>query len=123
MFIQENISAPCTLLDFPDPRSGFAEEIATETRYDIIGISSIVMNLGKVREMCRLIRASRRSSTIVVGGHVAAFPATCRKLIDADHIVRGEGVDWMRAFPGRRPERAGSATPTIVSGFGRARWA
>src|SRR5512132_264421 len=44
--IQHNISAPCTVLDFPT-RQRFIEEI-TRHRYDVIGISAIVVNVGKV---------------------------------------------------------------------------
>src|ERR671922_1746744 len=43
MMIQENISAPSTLLDFPT-REGFAREIKANT-YDIVGISSIIVNV------------------------------------------------------------------------------
>src|SRR5580704_11194450 len=50
MLIQANISAPCTLLDFPT-REDFAREL-TSNRYDIVGISSIIVNVGKVKEMC-----------------------------------------------------------------------
>jgi hypothetical protein len=42
--IQSNISAPCTLLDFPTLEI-FEHEIASH-HYDIIGISSIVANVG-----------------------------------------------------------------------------
>ncbi len=38
MLIQENISAPCTVLDFPT-RDAFARELTTN-QYDILGISS-----------------------------------------------------------------------------------
>src|SRR5207244_11081425 len=38
MMIQANISAPCTVLDFPT-REGFAREL-THNHYDIVGISS-----------------------------------------------------------------------------------
>ncbi len=37
MMIQENISAPCSVLDFPT-RQSFAEELTTQ-HYDIVGIS------------------------------------------------------------------------------------
>ena len=67
MFIHQNISAPCTLLDFPT-RERFVQEL-TAHDYDVVGISSIVVNVGKVREMCRLVRLHSPQSTIVVGGH------------------------------------------------------
>src|SRR5512133_3022800 len=97
MMIQENISAPCTVLDFPT-REAFARELTTN-HYDIVGISSIIVNVLKVREMCRMVRELSPHSVIVVGGHVAATPGL-EKIIDADHIVRGEGVSWMRRYLG-----------------------
>jgi Radical SAM superfamily/B12 binding domain len=114
MMIQENISAPSTLLDFPT-RQAFAREL-TRQPYDIVGISSIIVNIGKVREMCRMVRALSPGSTIVVGGHVAAIPSI-EHLIDADHIVRGDGIAWMRGFLGE-DVTAAIRHPHIVSGFG-----
>jgi radical SAM superfamily enzyme YgiQ (UPF0313 family) len=113
MLIQANISAPCTVLDFPT-RIDFEREI-TAQHYDVIGISSIIVNVAKVREMCRMIRKLSPKSTIVVGGHVAAIPGV-EKMIDADHIVRGEGVAWMRRYLGEE-ESAPIRHPAIVSGF------
>src|SRR5450631_1865362 len=46
MLIQQNISAPCTVLDFPT-RDGFTRELV-EHDYDIVGISGIIVNIGKV---------------------------------------------------------------------------
>jgi hypothetical protein len=113
-FLQKNISAPCTILDFPT-RDRFVREI-TEHHYDIVGISAIVVNVGKVREMCRLVRTHSPHSTIVVGGHVAAIPGL-EGMIDADHIVRGEGISWMRRFLGEDPS-APVRHPVIPSSFG-----
>lgn len=113
MMIQANISAPCTLLDFPS-REGFAREL-TAHAYDIVGVSSIIVNVGKVREMCRLIRELSPRSVIVVGGHVAAIPGI-ENMIDADHVVRGEGILWMREYLGENPE-APIQHPEIVSGL------
>jgi radical SAM superfamily enzyme YgiQ (UPF0313 family) len=114
MLIQHNISAPSTVLDFPT-RERFVREITT-TRYDIVGISGIIMNLGKVREMCRLVRRHSPQSTIVVGGHVAAIPGL-ERLIDADHIVKGDGVAWFREFLGECTD-APVVHPALPSSFG-----
>ncbi len=114
MFLQHNVSAPCTVLDFPT-RERFVREI-TSQQYDIIGISAIVVNVGKVREMCRLVREHSPSSTIVVGGHVAAI-ANLEEMVDADHIVRGEGVRWLRSFLGEDPDQP-IRHPVIPSSFG-----
>jgi radical SAM superfamily enzyme YgiQ (UPF0313 family) len=113
MLIQANIGAPCTVLDFPT-RKDFARELATN-QYDVVGISSIIVNVGKVGEMCRMIRKLSPGSTIVVGGHVAALPGI-ESMIDADHIVRGEGVAWMRRYLGE-DESAPIRHPAIVSGL------
>jgi len=113
MMIQANISAPCSVLDFPT-REAFARELTTN-HYDIVGISSIIVNVGKVREMCRIVRELSPGSVIVVGGHVAAIPGV-EALIDADHIVRGEGISWMRRYLGE-DEHAPIHHPAIVSGL------
>ncbi|MGO9169135.1 MAG: B12-binding domain-containing radical SAM protein [Candidatus Sulfotelmatobacter sp.] len=113
MMIQENISAPCSVLDFPT-RERFAREL-TANHYDIVGISGIIVNVGKVREMCRMVRELSPDSTIVVGGHVAAIPGI-ETMIDADHIVKGEGISWMRRYLGE-DEHAPIRHPNIVSGL------
>jgi radical SAM superfamily enzyme YgiQ (UPF0313 family) len=114
MLIQANITAPCTLLDFPT-LDRFIREIR-QNRYEIVGISAIMPNVKKVEIMCRLIREHLPEAIIVVGGHIANMPNLGLR-IDADHIVRGEGVSWFRRFLG---EEIGDPIrhPRIVSGIG-----
>jgi len=114
MMIQQNIAAPCTVLDFPT-REAFAHEL-TAHRYDVVGISSIIVNVGKAREMCRMVRKLSPHSTIVVGGHVAAIPGV-EHILDADHIVKGDGIAWMRAYLGQDVD-APILHPALSSGFG-----
>ena len=120
MMIQANISAPCTLLDFPT-LDRFVSELKSFD-YDIVGISSILPNIEKVKKMCSLIREHRPRATIVVGGHIANRPGLAQH-VDADHIVRGEGVRWFRQFVGddvTQPIRhplISSAVGTRVMGF------
>jgi hypothetical protein len=114
MMIQQNISAPCTVLDFPT-REIFGRELAAGG-YDIVGISSIIVNLGKLREMCRMVRRIAPRAVIVVGGHVTAL-SDIGQTVDADHLVRGEGISWMRRYLGE-DEKAPIRHPHIVSGFG-----
>ena len=114
MLMQRNVSAPCTVLDFPT-RERFVSELR-RGRYDMVGISGIVVNVGKVAEMCRLAREHSPGSTVVVGGHVTSVPDLEQRL-DADHIVRGEGVRWLRQYAGEDPE-APVRHPTIRSAFG-----
>ena len=114
MMIQNNLDAPCTLLDFPT-REAFTAEI-TDNRYDVIGIGAIVPNIGKVREMCRLIRRHQPGATIVIGGHISNKEGL-RELIDADHIVRGEGIRWFQRYLGQ-DDRGPIKHPLAISGFG-----
>jgi radical SAM superfamily enzyme YgiQ (UPF0313 family) len=113
LMIQENISAPCTVLDFPT-REAFARELVSH-QYDVVGISSIIVNVGKAREMCRMTRELSPRSTIVVGGHVAAIPGV-EHILDADHIVKGDGIAWMREYLGEDPT-APIRHPALSSGF------
>jgi len=113
MMIQANISAPCTVLDFP-VRDDFARELR-ERRFDVVGISSIIVNVKKVAEMCRMVRELSPKSKIVIGGHVAAIPGI-ESMVDADHIVRGEGIAWMRRYLGE-DDSAPVRHPEIVSGL------
>ena len=113
LMIQENISAPCAVLDFPT-RETFAQELKTH-QYDIVGISSIIVNVGKAAEMCRMVRELSPGSTILVGGHITAIPGV-EKMLDADHIVKGDGIAWMRGFLGEDVD-APVRHPDLSSGF------
>ena len=114
MMIQANIHVPCVVLDFPTlPR--FIEEIKTN-QYDVVGISSIIPNLHKVVEMCRLIRQFLPKAKIIVGGHIASVPDLNKK-IDADEIVKGDGIKWFREFLGEDVNQS-ICHPLITSGFG-----
>jgi hypothetical protein len=114
MLIKENIDAPCTLLDFP-AQDRFIDEISNNS-YDIIGISAIMPNLGKVKRMCELIRKYQPGAHIVVGGHIANV-GDLKKRVDTDHICKGEGVAWFRRFLGL-DENAPVRHPHVSSGFG-----
>lgn len=114
MFLQANIDAPCTLLDFPTLER-FTEELRGR-RYDIVGISSIMPNVGKVKKMCELVREHLPQATIVVGGHVANMP-NIHSLVDADHIVSGDGVRWFRQFLGQN-EHEPVRHPLVYTSFG-----
>jgi radical SAM superfamily enzyme YgiQ (UPF0313 family) len=114
MMIQANIDAPCTLLDFPTLLR-FGEEIRRQS-YDVIGISGIIANVGKVAKMCELIRQYQPGATIVVGGHIANKDGL-DQLVDADLIVRGEGIRWFQRYLGQNDE-APIKHPAVLAGFG-----
>jgi hypothetical protein len=114
MMIQANIEAPTTLLDFPTLER-FEDELRS-VPYDVVGISGILPNVGKVAHMCALVRRLQPRATIVVGGHVANRPGL-RDVVDADHVVPGEGISWFRGFLG---EDAGAPVrhPLLLSAIG-----
>jgi len=114
MMIQANIEAPCTLLDFPTLER-FREEIQHQS-FDVIGISGIIANVGKVAKMCELIRQYQPGATIIVGGHIAN-KEQLNQLVDADLIVRGEGIRWFQRYLGQ-DDQAPIKHPTVLSGFG-----
>jgi radical SAM superfamily enzyme YgiQ (UPF0313 family) len=114
MLIQANIGTRCTLLDFPS-LDRFLEQI-TANHYDIVGISAIMPNVDKVRKMCALVREHLPRAAVVVGGHIANLPGLDER-IDADYIVRGEGVRWMRRFLSE-DESQPVRHPQVLSGFG-----
>lgn len=114
LMIQANIDAPCTVLDFPS-LDRFTREIKNNT-YDIIGIGSIIPNIGKVRTMCKLIRDYQPNAMILIGGHIASIE-NLDKMIDADRIVRGDGIQWLRSFLGQDP-KATVKHPMSYSAFG-----
>ncbi len=114
MFIQANLDAPCTLLDFPT-LDRFIEELRTHP-YDIVGIGSIIPNILKVKKMVELVRQYQPGATVVVGGHVANV-ADVKERTGADIVVRGEGVRWFRRYLGDDPDRP-LRHPQVISGLG-----
>lgn len=113
--IQANINAECTLLDYPN-LDRFIMELRKKA-YDIIGISAIQPNIKKVDKMCTLIREHQPGATIVVGGHIANMTDLDVR-IDADYVVKGEGIRWFRKFLGEDLNRPISH-PYIPSAINR----
>ncbi|MGB5488553.1 MAG: cobalamin-dependent protein [Lysobacterales bacterium] len=114
MLIQANLKAACTLLDFPD-LARFIEELKTR-QYDVIGISSIMTNLQKVRKMVRLIGKHQPNAKVVIGGHIANI-SELTKWTGADYIAKGDGVQWMRKFLGE-DENQPVKHPQILGNIG-----
>ena len=115
MLLQANIDAPCTLLDFPS-QDRFIEELKNSS-YDIVGISGIIPNIGKVKRMCDLVRKHLPNATLVVGGHVVN-KENIHDIIDGDHIVRGRrGQMVFKKFLGQ-DEATPVRHPVVYSGNG-----
>lgn len=110
-FLAENVRAPVTVLDFPT-RARFIAELRKE-RYDVVGISSIAPNLIKAREMVRLVREIQPHAEVILGGHAAAVE-NVQEIVGCDHVVRGEGLMWLRRYLGE-DEQAPIRHPILPS--------
>lgn len=99
-FLAENIDADVTVLDFPS-KEDFTREVARG--YDIVGVSFITPNFRKAQEMARLTRSIAPGAEIILGGHGAAIEGV-ETLIDCDHVVKGEGIRWLRSHLGQDPD-------------------
>jgi radical SAM superfamily enzyme YgiQ (UPF0313 family) len=99
-FIAANIDAETTVLDFPT-KSRFIKEI--KKGYDAIGISFIAPNFIKAQKMASLIRELAPNAEIILGGHGAAIEGI-ESLMECDHVVKGEGIRWMRRYLGQNPD-------------------
>lgn len=110
-FLAENVQAPVTVLDFPT-RSEFIRTLKRE-RFDAVGISFIVPNFVKAREMARLVRKHQPHAEIILGGHGAAIEGI-EERIDCDHVARGEGIRWLRRYLGE-DENAPVRHPALPS--------
>jgi hypothetical protein len=67
-----------------------------------------------------MIRKYQPDATIVVGGHIANVP-DLKQWVDADHVVQGEGIRWLRRFLGedenqpiRHPQIISNVSPRIM---------
>ena len=114
MFLRENVSAPCTLLDFPT-RERFVKELLAPGLRRRRHLGDRRQRRQGARRCAGWCGEHSPRSTIVVGGHVTSIPDIERR-IDADHIVRGEGIAWLRTVPRRGSRRADppSADPVVV---------
>jgi haloalkane dehalogenase len=99
--LAQNISVPSTLLEYPR-WNNFTEEV--DKGYAIIGISSFPVHLDTVMKMCEYIREKSPETKILLGSYGAqAFDAqydeeTKKKYVD--HVVKGEGVEFLRELLG-----------------------
>ncbi len=100
-FIAANLDADVTVLDFPS-RERFARAVE-RGGYDIVGISFIAPNLDKAREMARIVRLLSPNTEIILGGHGAAIEGV-EETVSCDHVVKGEGIRWMRNHLGQDPD-------------------
>ena len=88
----------------------FDAELHDATHYDIVGISSIIVNVGKVREMCRMVRRALAAVARSWSAGTSRRSPASSTMIDADHIVKGDGIALDARLPGRGRRRARCGT-------------
>ncbi len=104
--LAQNVDAPAVLLEYPR-WDDFTDEV--DKGYSVIGISAFPVHLDNVLEMCTYIRRRSPASKILLGSYAAqAFQAaydqeTQQKYVD--HVVQGEGVDFLRELLGEETGR------------------
>lgn len=113
-FLAENISQESTILDFPTVER-FKKEL--KKNYEYIGITFIVPNFKKAKEMAKLIREISPKSKIILGGHGTNIPQI-ENLIEHDYICKGEGVYFLRNLFGEKID-APIKHPIVHSAFNR----
>jgi len=96
-FMAANLDTDVNVLDFPS-RERFIQEI--QKGYDAVGISFITPNFVKAKEMASLVRQHCPDTEIILGGHGAAIEGV-EELMECDHVVKGEGIYWMREYIGQ----------------------
>lgn len=101
-FLAENIDMPTTVLDFPS-LGRFRKEL--KKGYDYIGISFIIPNFKKAKEMARIIRELSPDSKIILGGHGVSIPGI-ETMIENDYICKGEGVYFLRRLFNEKEDKS-----------------
>ena len=100
-FLADNIDIPTAVLDFPSFKR-FKKEL--KKGYDYIGISFIIPNFKKAKEMARTVRKLSPTSKIILGGHGVNIP-NIENMIDHDFICKGEGVYFLRKLFGEKADK------------------
>ncbi len=100
-FLADNIDMPTAVLDFPTFKR-FKKEL--KKGYDYVGISFIVPNFKKAKEMARTVRRLSPKSKIILGGHGVSIP-NIENMIEHDFICRGEGVFFLRKLFGEKADK------------------
>jgi len=97
-YIAKNIATPAIVLQYPTMKQ-FKKEL--KKGYDYVGISFVIATFGKLKKMCAMVRDVAPGSKIILGGYGTMLPE-CDRL--ADHVCRGEGVDFMRLLLQEAPD-------------------
>lgn len=98
--IAANLEAPTTVLDWPT-----LERFEKELRrgYDYVGIAFIQPNFRKMQKMVEVTREISPKSKIIIGWYGTIID-DIERIVDVDHVCRGEGIGFMREILGEPQE-------------------
>jgi haloalkane dehalogenase len=100
-FIAHNLQAPTVTLHYPTRRRFIAE---LEKGYDYVGIAFVIPTMHKMIPMVEDIRRYAPNTKIILGGY-GTLLGDDELAPYADHICRGEGVEFMREILGEPTDR------------------
>ena len=101
-FIAHNLEIPTTTLHYPTMKQ-FIREI--RKGYEYIGIAFVSPVYHKMVPMVEAIRKHAPQTKVILGGYGTTLPAAEKLEPYADHICRGEGVQFMRELLGENVDR------------------
>ena len=99
--LAQNVEASSVLLEWPSMEE-FEEEL-TQGQFDYVAISFMNRDIDKLVEMSAAVRRLQPKAKIVIGGYgviCLSDKKAGEQDIDADHICRSEGVQFMRQLLG-----------------------
>ena len=103
--LAQNVDVPSVLLEYPRWEDFTAE---VDKGYPLLGISAFPVHLDQVMKMCEYVRQRSPATKILLGSYGGqAFSAKYEKAIQdryVDHVVHGEGVQFLRRLLGENPE-------------------
>ena len=98
--IANNISADCTVLEYPTYKR-FLRELGKS--YDYVGIGSVMPNLQKVKIMAEDVRKHSPGTRIIVGAYCAHVDSIS-EMMPIDYLCTGDGISFMRELLCESPE-------------------
>ena len=110
--VAQNVRAPVMLVERPT-REQFARLLEHE-RFDLVGISLCACELGRARDLARLVRLVQPSAVLMLGGPGAAVQGI-EQVLDGDHVERGDGILAVRRLL-QEDEEAPVRMPAIGAG-------
>jgi len=110
-YIAANLEAPTVVLQYPSRRELIRE---LKKGYDYVGLSFILATFHRMQEVVALIRRHSPRSRIVLGGYGTVLGEGVLKPY-AEHVCRGEGVEFFRKLLGEEPKPRPYKHPLIVS--------